>query len=82
MTTEVSMRRADPINFHIVYFFSSFIQSTNIDQIFYCAYFGEGGTPTVYGSFQARGPIGAVADSLHHSSQQHRILNPLSEAKD
>ena len=35
-----------------------------------------------YGGSQARGQIGAVAASLHHSSQQHRILSPLSEARD
>ena len=48
-----------------------------------------------YGGSQVRGPIGATAASLrhshsntesklvcglHHSSQQHRILSPLSEA--
>ena len=31
---------------------------------------------------QARGPIGALAAGLCHSSQQHRILNPLNEARD
>uniref|UniRef100_A0A8D1LUT5 Nesprin-3 n=1 Tax=Sus scrofa TaxID=9823 RepID=A0A8D1LUT5_PIG len=31
---------------------------------------------------EARGRIKAIADSLHHSSQQRRILNPLSEARD
>ena len=35
-----------------------------------------------YGSSQARGRIGAAAASLHHSSQQCWILNPLSEARD
>ena len=50
-----------------------------------------------YGSSQARGRIAAVATglrqshsnadpslvcNLHHSSRQHRILNPLSEARD
>ena len=54
-------------------------------------------TPTAYGISQARGQIGAAAASLHHSHsntkselclqsapqpQQHRILNPLSEARD
>ena len=33
-----------------------------------------------YGSSQARDLIGAVAANLHHSSRQHQILNPLSEA--
>ena len=37
--------------------------------------------PVAYGSSQVRGPIGAAAASLHHSSQQLRILNPLSEAR-
>ena len=49
-------------------------------------------TPTAYGSSQARGLIGAVANTtstatpdpsciykLRHSSWQHRILNPLGE---
>ena len=49
-----------------------------------------------YGGSQARGLIGAVAakpmpepqqrgsrvSDLHHSSQQHQILNPLSGARD
>ena len=38
--------------------------------------------PMAYGWSQARGPIGAVAAGLHHSSQKHQILNPLSEARD
>ena len=46
-------------------------------------------TPMAYGSSQTRGsnfPHHNVDLScvfhLHHSSQQHQILNPLSEAKD
>ena len=54
-------------------------------------------TPEAYGSSQARGLIGATAAGLrhshsnsgsshtcdlHHSSRQHQILNPLSEARD
>ena len=39
-------------------------------------------TPRAYGSFQARGQIGAAAAGLHHSSQQRRIVNPLSKARD
>ena len=35
-----------------------------------------------FGSSQARGPIRAIAASLHHSSWQCQILNPLSEARD
>ena len=50
--------------------------------------------PAAYGGSQARGPIGAVAAghshvgdpshvcNLHHSSQQHQILNTLSKARD
>ena len=51
--------------------------------------------PTAYGSSQARGQFGAVATGtttampdlshvcdLHHSSEQHWILNPLSKARD
>ena len=34
-----------------------------------------------HGSSQARGPIGAIAAGLHHSSWQCQILNPLSEAR-
>ena len=39
-------------------------------------------TPAAYGSSQARGWIGAAGASLHHSSQQCRILNSLMEARD
>ena len=39
-------------------------------------------TPAAYGGSQARGVIGAAAAGLHHSSQQLRILNPLSKARD
>jgi len=35
-----------------------------------------------HGNSQARGPIRATAADLHHSSQQCRILNLLSEARD
>ena len=38
--------------------------------------------PTAYGGSQARGCIGATAASLHHSSQQRRLFNPLSEVRD
>ena len=38
--------------------------------------------PMAYGGSQARGLIGAIAADLYHSSQQHWILNPLSEARD
>ena len=38
--------------------------------------------PTAYGGSQAKGQIGAAAASLPHSSQHHRILNPLSKARD
>ena len=35
-----------------------------------------------YRDSQARGLIGATVASLHHSSEQRWILNPLSEARD
>ena len=35
-----------------------------------------------YGGFQARGLIGAAATSLHHSSEQRPILDPMSKARD
>ena len=35
-----------------------------------------------YGSSQARAQIGAAGASLHHSSWQCMIFNPLSEARD
>jgi len=38
--------------------------------------------PAAYGSSQARGPIRAAAASLHHSSQQCQIPDPLCEARD
>ena len=38
--------------------------------------------PAAYGGSQARGQIGAVAASLHHSSEQCQILNLLSEARE
>ena len=37
---------------------------------------------TAYGSFRARGQIGAVAAGLHHSSWQGQILHPWSEARE
>ena len=54
-------------------------------------------TPGAYGSYSSRGQIGATAAGLHHShsiagsepclrqhhsSQQHQILNPLTDARD
>ena len=38
--------------------------------------------PTAYERPQAAGQIGAVATHLHDSSQQLRILNPLSKVRD
>ena len=38
--------------------------------------------PAAYRDSQARGQIRAVVADLHHGTQQHRILNPLSEARD
>jgi len=54
-------------------------------------------TPKAFGDSQAKGPLRAVVArlyhshsnvgsepvcNLHHSSQQHQILNPLSKARD
>ena len=39
-------------------------------------------TPTAYGDSQARSLLRATAASLCHSSQECRILKPLSEARD
>ena len=38
--------------------------------------------PAAYGGSQARGQIGAADARLHHSSQQHWILNPPTKARD
>ena len=38
--------------------------------------------PVAYGGSQARGLTGAIATGLQHSSRQHRILNPMSKARD
>ena len=38
--------------------------------------------PAARGSFQARGPIGAAAANLHPGLRQHRLLHPLSKARD
>ena len=69
----------------------------NTRYIFFFFFVFLGPHPGAYGGSQARGQIGAVAASLHHSqsyarsshvfdlnysSWQHWILNPLSEAKD
>ena len=43
----------------------------------WCSHYGE-----QYGCSQARGLVRAIAAGLHHSSRQHRILNPLSDARD
>ena len=51
-----------------------------VDILFVCLFFRA--APAAYGSYQARGQIRATAASLHHSSQQGQILNPLSEARD
>ena len=47
-----------------------------------CIFFGLLGPHLAYGGSQARGWIGATPASLHHSSQQCWIFNPLSEARD
>ena len=64
----------------------SFLHRTyrTLCSIYFCLWFVWffRATPAAYGSFQARGPIRATATSLHHSSRQRWILNPLSKARD
>ena len=65
--------------------------------IFFFFFFLLRAEPVAYGRFQARGPVGAEAAGLHHShsnsgsslvcslhcsSRQLQILNPLSKARD
>ena len=50
--------------------------------LFVCLFCPFGAAPGAYGGSHARGLIRAVAAGLHHSSQQHWILHPLSEARD
>ena len=38
--------------------------------------------PVAYGSSHVRGRIRAAAAGLHHSLWEHKILNPLREARD
>ena len=54
-------------NFYLIFFF-------------FCLLSFFRASPTAYRGSQARGLIRAVAAGLRHNSQQHRILNPLSEA--
>ena len=68
----------------LIFFFFGFV-------LFFCVFRPA---PAAYGGSQARGPIRATAASLHrrsdpshvcdlhHSSWQHRILDPRSEARD
>ena len=53
-----------------------------LKKIFFCLFVFSRAAPASYGGSQARGGIGDVAAGLHHSSQQHWILDPLSEARD
>ena len=52
--------------------------------IFFLLFFTFRAVPGAFGGSQARGPIRATALGLHlhHRSQQRRILDPLSEARD
>ena len=74
-----------PFSVHVFYFILSYFLLFRV-------------TPAAYGSTQARGWIGAAAFvgyaaaiamwdpgwvcNIYHNSQQHRILNPLSKARD
>ena len=55
------------------------LNTSSVFCLFFC--FSKA-TPAAYGSSQARSPIGTTAVSLHRSSWQCRILNPLSKAGD
>ena len=48
--------------------------------VFFCLFAFLGPHSQHMESSQARGPVRAIAADLHHSSQQHRILNLLSKA--
>ena len=48
----------------------------------FCLFVCFRAAPEAYESSQARGPIGAVAAGLHHSSQPHLMPKPLSGARD
>ena len=50
--------------------------------LIFCLFVFSRAFPLAYGDSQARGPIGAVAPGLHHSSRQRRILNPPNKAGD
>ena len=51
----------------------------NMHNFFLCLFRAA---PVAYGGSQAKDQFGVVAAGLYHSSQQHWILNPLSEARD
>ena len=53
-----------------------------IKRIFFFFFLLFRAAPAAYGGSQARGRIGGIASSLHHSSQQRQILNPLIKARD
>ena len=40
---------------------------TDIKYIFFCLFAFSTAAPTTYGGFQAKGPVGAVATSIHQS---------------
>ena len=72
-----------PVNsFIILLILFSFLWRRNCSffSFFFFSFFRS--TLTTCGSSQARGGIGAAAARLHHSTPQHQILNPLSEARD
>ena len=60
-------------------FFACFLVWTS-PFLFVCLFLRAPGV--AYGSSQARNQIGAAAASLHHSSRQCQILNPLMETRD
>ena len=61
---------------------SHLLPHADISIFLFSMFFCFGVTPGAYGSPQARDQIWAAAAGLYHSSQQHQIPSPLSEARD
>ena len=58
-----------------------FLNLSVVDVLGQIIFFLFRAAPAAYGSSQARGQIRTTADDLPHSSRQHQILNPVSEAR-
>ena len=79
------------LNLFFFFFFPTVQQGSQVILTCCFSFFLFRAVPTVYRSSQARGQIRAIAArpqpqqcgcDLYHSSWQHQILNPLSEARD